>query len=86
MMRPTGRTRAARAARAALVGLSLLATLSLAYAGPVAAAGSQAEPSQESLLTRKVNEYEGQHRLTGGDSAPEAGLLTRKVNEYEGQH
>ena len=38
-------------------------------------------------LTRKVNEYEGQHRLSSKD--PEllvTPTLTRKVNEYEGQH
>ena len=52
-------------------------------------------------LTRKVNEYEGQHRLgskdpevpvtptlaTGKDpELPVTPTLTRKVNEYEGQH
>ncbi len=36
----------------------------------------------EGELTRKVNEYEGQHRLTvDEDQSP-----SRRVNEYEGQH
>ena len=52
-------------------------------------------------LTRKVNEYEGQHRLGSKDpdvpvsptlasgkdpEIPVTPTLTRKVNEYEGQH
>lgn len=46
-----------------LLGLATLALL-------VASLGL---PTGDSDLTRKVNEYEGQH-------------LARKVNEYEGQH
>lgn len=51
---------------------------------------SDGDPSQwgvEELLTRKVNEYEGQHRFAGDyDDGGLEELLTRKVNEYEGQH
>jgi len=101
MTRTPVRFRAARSAAAGLAGLALLATLSLGAAEPAAAAGGDkvpelpvvtgltaaggaAEPSQ---LTRKVNEYEGQHRLTGKDpEVPVSPNLTRKVNEYEGQH
>ncbi len=35
----------------------------------------------EGELTRKVNEYEGQHVTVDEDQS-----LTRHVNEYEGQH
>ena len=35
----------------------------------------------EGQLTRKVNEYEGQHLTADEDQS-----LTRRVNEYEGQH
>ena len=50
----------------------------------IAAAETPADPA----LTRKVNEYEGQHRLAAGERGEglDTGLLTRKVNEYEGQH
>ncbi len=35
----------------------------------------------EGQLTRKVNEYEGQHLTADEDQS-----LSRRVNEYEGQH
>ncbi len=39
------------------------------------------QPATFSLvMTRKVNEYEGQHRRIIASS------ISRKVNEYEGQH
>ncbi|MBI5669990.1 MAG: hypothetical protein HZC41_18505 [Chloroflexi bacterium] len=49
---------------------------------------SDGDPSQwgvEELLTRKVNEYEGQHRIAS-DPSQWGFEATRKVNEYEGQH
>ncbi len=48
-------------------------------------AGDSGQSAIEERLTRKVNEYEGQHRLVSHPSGVEE-LLTRKVNEYEGQH
>jgi hypothetical protein len=61
--------------------------------------GGGAGKVQMQDLTRKVNEYEGQHRLGVAGDPSQRGLaggrdpefpttpgLTRKVNEYEGQH
>ncbi|HVG97766.1 MAG TPA: hypothetical protein VNK05_12750 [Chloroflexota bacterium] len=78
----------------------VLTGLSLSFAtDPAGAAGGKtgdvvitgiaaAETSADPALTRKVNEYEGQHRLAAVERGEglDTGLLTRKVNEYEGQH
>ena len=77
----------------------VLTGLSLSFAtDPAGAAGGKtgdvvitgiaaAETPADPALTRKVNEYEGQHRLAGQDpEVPVSPNLTRKVNEYEGQH
>ena len=88
-------TTTTRRAFSLATGLLMLAGLSVGYAGPIGAAPAT-EPVE--LLTRKVNEYEGQHRLAAGDPSqggsangkdpefPVTPNLTRKVNEYEGQH
>jgi hypothetical protein len=89
-------TTATRRALSLATGLLMLAGLSVGYAGPIGAAPAT-EPVE--LLTRKVNEYEGQHRLAVAGDPSQWGLasgkdpefpvtpnLTRKVNEYEGQH
>jgi len=56
---------------------------------------SSPEPSDDKapLLTRHVNEYEGQHRKVNEYEGQhrkvneyEGQHLTRKINEYEGQH
>ena len=78
----------------------VLTGLSLSFAtAPAGAAGGKtgdvvitgiaaAETPADPALTRKVNEYEGQHRLAAVERGEglDTGLLTRKVNEYEGQH
>ena len=77
-------TAATRKAISVMTGLVMLSGLSVGYAVPVGAVGDRVRVQ---LLTRKVNEYEGQHRLTAGaEQYDDAASLTRKVNEYEGQH
>ena len=92
--------------RIAAGGALVLALLGAAagFAAPVDAAettsshGTGAGAGKVSMQ-RKVNEYEGQHRLgVAGDPSqwgvaggkdpefPSTPGLTRKVNEYEGQH
>jgi hypothetical protein len=89
-------------ARSVVLTLGLLGAV-VGLAGPAAAAetsshGTGAGGGKVSMQ-RKVNEYEGQHRLsiagdpsqwglaTGKDpELPVTPTLTRKVNEYEGQH
>ena len=70
---------------AVLVALVVMAVTPAAAKVTVVFLSAGDPGSVEELLTRKVNEYEGQHRLIGDQSGFEA-LLTRKVNEYEGQH
>jgi hypothetical protein len=98
-----------RLALAGGLALTLLGAAAVT-AGPVAAAAG--DPSQWGAvsgkdpefpvtpnLARKVNEYEGQHRLGVAGDPSQWGLaggkdpeypttpgLARKVNEYEGQH
>jgi hypothetical protein len=97
-----------RLALAGGLALTLLGAAAVT-AGPVDAAAG--DPSQWGAvsgkdpefpvtpnLTRKVNEYEGQHRLgVAGDPSqwglsgqdpeyPVTPTVARKVNEYEGQH
>jgi hypothetical protein len=84
--------------RIALGGALALAVLAGA-AGVATPAHADAGKVSYSDLTRKVNEYEGQHRLAAAGDPSQWGLagskdpevpvsptLTRKVNEYEGQH
>jgi hypothetical protein len=86
--------------RIAVAGVLAFALLGAAagLAAPVHA-GKDPEFPVTPNLTRKINEYEGQHRLTvAGDRSqwgvatgkdqeiPVTPNLTRKVNEYEGQH
>ena len=81
-----------RIAAGGALALVLLGTT----AGLAAPAHASAGKVSYSDLSRKVNEYEGQHRLTAaGDPAawgalngkdPEFPVTPTKVNEYEGQH
>lgn len=72
------------------LALTAFATLSLA-AGAAAFTPVQqlaGDPSQWGIA-RKVNEYEGQHRVAkkgSFDITELDGESTAKVNEYEGQH
>lgn len=60
---------------------TLTASLSLGVvSAPTVGISPADEGTETTLLTRKVNEYEGQHRKTAHIDQQ------RKVNEYEGQH
>ena len=73
--------------RRIVLGGALALALLGATAGLAAPAHASAGTVSYPDLTRKVNEYEGQHRLAGQDpEVPVSPNLTRKVNEYEGQH
>ena len=73
--------------RRIVLGGALAFALLGATAGLATPAHASAGKVSYSDVTRKVNEYAGQHRLAG--QAPEVPVspnLTRKVNEYAGQH
>ena len=82
------RTRAVKVTAAVSLSLAGLGVVSVSPAGAAAGDPSQwgraraeaevaGDPSQ--WLSRKVNEYEGQHRKVNEYEG-------QKVNEYEGQH
>jgi hypothetical protein len=63
-----------------IAATALIATVGIGAASVANNQPAEQQAQEVALLTRKVNEYEGQHRRI------QATTDTQKVNEYEGQH